>query len=426
MSRIDVVIRGAGVLVVAGVLAGGGAYVIQDGGGEPEPGLANIWIDDDGGTCTDNASQVAYSDAAACGTWDAANDTCEGGDTVGVMSGNYADAFVRGDNGRSGSVCTFFVDDGQTVTADDFDVGRWQGSTDGASFVTIIGPMTVKTLYAYTSTAVTFDDIHVDGQFTSQTPQIVNFVDVNATFKNGEIENSCAQDSAGAMMWLEGTAGYTLDNNAIHDAHICDESGAHTECTYFQAADNVTITRNHYYKCAIFDIFVTGEQGDNEADNYTLENNVFEKPCTGGTCTVASTNPAVKTRDGSFPDPHCVDWDVRFNVFMGGLSCNSPSSVTLRGNLFLTDNPCGAGGVTSTYNAFTTGTCGSNSISNTEATYNSGWTGGSARWPMDASLLTGSVLKNVGPTSDYPTLDLPGNSRYDGSAADIGAYEFQE
>jgi hypothetical protein len=69
VSAKDVVIRGAGVLVVAGVLIGGGSYVIGDGGA-----TANIWVDSNGGTCVDNASLTAYVDADACGTLDAAND----------------------------------------------------------------------------------------------------------------------------------------------------------------------------------------------------------------------------------------------------------------------------------------------------------------------------------------------------------------
>lgn len=412
-------------------MTAGGVVISQDDVPPAPTGLANIWIDANGGTCTDNATAVAYVDAAACGTWDAANDTCEGGDTVRVMAGSYGDAFLRGDNGRTGAICTFIVEDGQTVVADHFDVGRWQGSTDGASHVTIIGPIQVITLYAYTVTNVTLDNFHVDGEFTSLTPQIVNFVDSNITLKNSEIENSIGTANSGAMMHIEGDLGYTLDHNVMHDAYA---GGGHTECTYLEQVDNIVITRNHYYRCSIFDIFITGAQGDNEADNYLIENNVFEAPCGGSCGATGGGNPAVKTRDGGFPDPSPNNWDVRFNLFVtngigGGLQVNTVGSngLRLRGNTFVgTSGPCGATNVTSTYNAWTSGTCGSNSISHSESTYNSGWTGGSARWPGDFSLLTGSVLKNAGPTSDYPNLDLPGNTRFDGASADLGPYEFQE
>lgn len=106
MSRKDIVIRGAGVLVVAGVLAGGGAYVVGGGGGGGGT-TANIWVDANGGTCTDSASLVAYVDADACGSFDAANDTCENGDTVRVKDvGSYSSQTLSGSNTRS-SACLF-------------------------------------------------------------------------------------------------------------------------------------------------------------------------------------------------------------------------------------------------------------------------------------------------------------------------------
>lgn len=55
----------------------------------PGAGTANIWVDTNGGTCADNASLVAYSDAAACASFQAAYTAAEAGDTVGVKNGTY-------------------------------------------------------------------------------------------------------------------------------------------------------------------------------------------------------------------------------------------------------------------------------------------------------------------------------------------------
>lgn len=76
------------------------------------PGTANIWVDLNGGTCTDSATLVEYTDAAACGTWDAANDTCEAGDLIRVKAGDYPDQVLSGANGR-GSACTLDSEEGQ-------------------------------------------------------------------------------------------------------------------------------------------------------------------------------------------------------------------------------------------------------------------------------------------------------------------------
>lgn len=436
--------RGQTLAVLAGtvaVLAGTATIIRQttSGGGEPPPaGTANIWIDTDGGNCVDSPTPIVYANLDAC-TWSEAVATCEGGDTAKVMGGNYGDVNLTSaaNNGRSSSSrCTVATETGQTVTGDELSLGHWSGSV-GTSFLNIIGPMTWRTGDNNQNDYVTFDDLLFDANNTVAQVFVIQNA-TNITVRNSEIRESCAgaeTGSDGAMIISdnEGRAAphnLVFDNNLIHDAIAgCGGADPHSECMYMWGNDNLTLTRNHFYRCVFFDVFVTGEfqNNDNEADDYFIENNVFEMPCTGGACTTyGGGNPAIKTRDGGFPDPACVNWTVRFNIFVTGPQCNNPSGVVMRGNVFLGGNPCGSGGVTSTYNAFTSGLCGSNSISNAEATYDNGWTGGSARWPGDFTLKTSSVLKNVGPTSDFPALDLPGNARFSGSAADMGPYEFQE
>jgi hypothetical protein len=122
VSAKDVVIRGAGVLVVAGVLIGGGSYVIGDGGA-----TANLWVDTTGGTCTRSASPAAYSDAAACATFDAAYDAASGGDSVMVKAGSYD---PQGITGTKASLVTILPATGETVT-----VGGWAHLGTTATYV---------------------------------------------------------------------------------------------------------------------------------------------------------------------------------------------------------------------------------------------------------------------------------------------------
>jgi hypothetical protein len=102
----DVVIRGAGVLVVAGVLIGGGSYVIQDGGGGDEV-TANVFVDDATGSanCVRSASLIEFdaaddvnavcTDGARTGgdgsvtAWENACWAATAGDVVAVKNGTY-------------------------------------------------------------------------------------------------------------------------------------------------------------------------------------------------------------------------------------------------------------------------------------------------------------------------------------------------
>jgi hypothetical protein len=83
-----------GVLVTAA--AGGTGLVIVSGGGGGS--TANLWVDTNGGTCARQSTAGAYSDAAACGSFDAAWDAAASGDTIRVKNGSYTTA-VQGVSG---------------------------------------------------------------------------------------------------------------------------------------------------------------------------------------------------------------------------------------------------------------------------------------------------------------------------------------
>jgi hypothetical protein len=77
-SRITATVIGAAILV-------GGYAVVQGGGGD---GTANLWVDTNGGTCTRSASLVAYSDAAACSSFNTAYQAATNGDLICVATGS--------------------------------------------------------------------------------------------------------------------------------------------------------------------------------------------------------------------------------------------------------------------------------------------------------------------------------------------------
>ena len=129
-------------LVVAGVLAGGGAYVVGDGG-EPPEGTAHVWVDTDGGTCDRVSSPAAYASASACASLDDAYVEADPGDTVGVADGDYSSQAIDLDAAKAGTtdVITFVGDDMPRIGAG--------AESDG---LTLNGPH-----------HITFDGIEVDG-----------------------------------------------------------------------------------------------------------------------------------------------------------------------------------------------------------------------------------------------------------------------
>lgn len=126
----------AGQVAAVGSVAIGGAYVggayltdsfpFNNGGAAPA-GTANIWVDTNGGTCTDGALR-AYVDAEACGSFDAASDTAENGDVILVRSGSYGNQTITGSNSRT-AMATLSAEDEETDDAVTFDIlttnGDW-------------------------------------------------------------------------------------------------------------------------------------------------------------------------------------------------------------------------------------------------------------------------------------------------------------
>ena len=75
----------------------------------------------------------------------------------------------------------------------------------------------------------------------------------NVVVRNSEIQDN----TDNSMIWISGS-NYTFENNMIHDAGLRSGSGAHTECMYVWEVTNLTLKRNHFYRCAIMDVFITG------------------------------------------------------------------------------------------------------------------------------------------------------------------------
>ena len=152
-----------------------------------------------------------------------------------------------------------------------------------------------------------------------------------------------------SLIWISGT-NLTFENNKIHDAGLRSGSGAHTECMYVWEVTNLTLKRNHFYHCAIMDVFITGSAVSNGG---YIENNVFEHPS-------APAGYAFHFRNGGDPSPDPNNWDFRYNTFVGRSASpaktpSAPAACGHRQRLPRRRDACGQSNTTFSYNAFVRG-----------------------------------------------------------------------
>ena len=371
------------------------------------PSTANLWVDPTGGSCVRRGTRAGWVDGQAC-SWSQAHGAARTGDLILVRGGDYGDVTL-GPNRASITApgVTFRTAAGERVVIDEFENGAWYSDRGGVSNLTLIGPVVAHSFIADKVSNITVDRWRVDcsGCVGIQTFHLDS---ENVIVRNSDIGNN----ADAPLVWVGGT-NITFENNRIHDASLRPGSGAHTECMYAWQVTNLTLKRNHFYRCAVMDVFITGNA---VANGGYIENNIFEK--------------AFHFRNGGDPSPDPSNWDFRYNIFVGPLSFsrseNPVGAGGLRavGNLFLSDAPsCDHANSRWSHNAYVTGACGGASMSRPLSVYLAGF--GSLQSPGDYSLRAGSVLRDKGDPADFPRRDRPGRIRFAGRAPDIGAFEFR-
>jgi chitodextrinase len=371
------------------------------------PTTANLWVDPNGGTCIRRNKRARWVDLQAC-SWSGAYGAARTGDLVLVRGGEYGDVTL-GPNRASITApgVTFRTAAGERAYLDEFENGAWTTTRGGANNLTLIGPVTARSFKADGVSNLVVDRWRVDcgGCVGIQTFHLNS---ENVTVRNSEISNN----ADAPLVWVGGSK-VTFENNRIHDATLRPGSGAHTECMYVWQVTDLTLKRNHFYRCAIMDVFITGNA---VANGGYIENNIFEK--------------SFHFRNGGDPSPDPSNWDFRYNTFVGPLSFSRSENpvgaggVRLVGNAFLSDAPsCGHANSTWSYNAFTSDPCGANAILRPLSTFLAGFNGTGS--PGNYSLRSTSVLRDKGNPANFPPRDRAGRSRFAGRAPDIGAYEFR-
>ncbi len=397
--------------------------------------VANLWIDPDGGSCTRQAAPAAYVDDDACAGLDAAYRAAGAGDVVRVRAGRYGDQTVAAKPSAKAPPVTIHAEPGAAVGFGALTLNGSQMTISGR------GAEVTATALAHDggTTApvqqVTVEDIRVDHGGATGGAAFLRSVD-GITWRRVDV--CCNRD--GSLILNDGANGdgafgvsnWTIDASTIHDSLLPGGSGNHTECIYAQGVVGLTIRRSHFYRCAVFDVFVTMSQFSPEGSDLTLENNVFEAPTTFANQCCSAYSVLLR---GAEPDdgnsPSIADWDIRYNTFEGGLSLGvEPANPIADGGLRVVGNALMAGatcreGGTYTHNVYGGETCsGEAEVSSTADRIKAGMVGPTrcCEAGNNYRLNKGSVLIDQGDPADRPKLDASG-TRAAGQAPDAGADE---
>jgi hypothetical protein len=371
---------------------------------------ANLWVDTGGGTCARQATPIAYDDAAACPSMQAAlTAAAAGGDTIGVKGGTYGPQSLTEDKT---SATTIFVAGGESVTTGDLSFLSDNVTIDRAGGAAL-------TMGAWNSQG-NVHGIALKG------------ADVKDVFLEGVIDDlSMVGGSVGP--WVSG--GYAspfylqypgpitnvlVDGVTFHDITTSPPSD-HTEVVRIDGgASNITIRNSTFATGISVDtstIFWTNASGNGAIvpHDLTFENNFF-----------GENGPAYNVLQSQNPTvPACTNVAVRYNTFLevaDGFQCGSSPGSTWVGNLGAKPSAaCHGTYVRNVWQHNVNTACGSDTWVNGPA-YGTGALGlGGDGFHLAA----GSPALGGGSDTNYPAGDHDAGARPNpaGSSADAGGDE---
>ena len=247
-------------------------------------------------------------DAQAC-SWGQAYQAAQTGDLILVRGGSYGDVKLGPNKSSIGAAgVTFRTAGGEQVVVDEFENGAYYGNGGGANNITLIGPVAHARSSATTSATSTVDGWNVDCQGCIG---VQTFHIRQRQRRRPQLRDRQQPDDS--LVWLSGS-NISFENNRIHDAGPPRRLRRPHRVHVRLEVTNLTLKRNHFYHCAVMDVFITGNA---VANGGYIENNVFEKPWEPRQI---PTGLAFHFRNGGRPSPDPSNWDFRYNTFVGPLS----------------------------------------------------------------------------------------------------------
>jgi hypothetical protein len=470
----------ARVAVVAVAIVGGVVGMQLSGGGGAPAGTAHIWVDTNGGTCTRSSSPEAYSDAAACGSLDAAYDAANAtadASTVLIKGGTYtAQQSITG-NRTSSSLITMTEASGETVVIDNliiFGCTNDNCRPSGPDYVVLDGIETDE--YGGTinpdnwwdirigtgSTNITVQNTHV-GSVLIQGAHVVNILDnelgpcwQGASITGGGASYTAPCNNVKIDYWgddpvveAQVPSDIVFDGNYIHDFQMgpscwtVAQGGinnsfpeCHYECVFWNGVYGLDFRNNILRDCGIMAIFTDDTQGIGYRD-VVIENNVVGSVVTYGSGDGRYDTPAYTGNAlaiGCKPPPAGHVGYTNLTIRNNSLSkvgswdtttfddCNAVSNITATGNIMV--KPTCASEVTFSYNVYNgSGTCGTGDVNIGGSAFGFYTDDTHAPEPGDY-VLDGAPSDPEGlvPIASCPSTDLTGAAR-GGSFCDAGAYE---
>lgn len=227
---------------------------------------------------------MSFVAANACGSLDAANDVCQGGDVVLVEGGLYPQSDITGSNGRS-SNCIFDVPSGQTAAFGCDSIANGDGvDVPGASCIDVFG--SYITLRHLTTQTYSYEGRPYLGRVDTERGDTNLVLEYNhfGSIAQGADNVVISHNELGPSMdpfnsrQADGS-NVVWSDNYFHDT--ARMSAGHIECMFYEGTgSNVKIIYNLWKNCAVFDIATTptGNMGANQL----IDHNAFWEPDMAG------------------------------------------------------------------------------------------------------------------------------------------------
>lgn len=433
-------------LIFAGLFAAiGGYFLLRSFAAEPL--LANVWVDTNGGTCTRSATPVAYNDAAACGTLQAAadkvvNNSC---DVVAVRDGTYkvtADdqgyVSISKSGQNAGCTITFKSENKWGAKLDGWVQGAWTPTPSdysnaarsafamgtGARYVRVEG----FDIFNINDGGLRDDD--GDGIYEHSENRLPGAASVIDLYNGGDdtqivgnhihnIGQTCTNTYNGNVAIFTRKSGVIVEGNVIHDIGRYDAG---------QGGCPTNLGNNHSLDHGMYI--------NDRAANHLIKNNVFYNTY-GGWALQFYSGGSGSSADGSF------DFKVYNNTFMNcsilskDYTCFTMdaylTNASIRNNVFYHPDRANFETLHVGSHFGQSGLVVSDNITNGTRMTDAGTYATGNRLntdpmlvspPTDARLRSGSPAIDTGVALAEVTIDHDGNPRPAGSAYDVGAFEF--